>query len=157
MKHINRPINFRVAALFAIICALAIGLGLPVVARGYGEFRARAVKITAVTNWQGQSSPSITFKATLVDPEKKAQRKEATVRVEVSGIELIDPAAVNEQPKAGQGHIHYQVDGGPVIATTATKLSFHGLTPGRHEIVVTLAGNDHRPLGPRETLSVMIP
>jgi hypothetical protein len=24
MKHINRPINFKVAALFAIICALAL-------------------------------------------------------------------------------------------------------------------------------------
>jgi hypothetical protein len=37
------------------------------------------------------------------------------------------------------------------------KLSFHGLTPGAHKIVVTLAGNDHNPLGPQQTLNVTIP
>lgn len=98
-----------------------------------------------------------TLTATLVDAAKKAQQKAATVEVKTTGIELIDPAQVNELPKAGQGHLHYQVDNGPIIATTATKLSFHGLTPGAHKIVVMLAGNDHNPLGPQQTLEVTIP
>ncbi len=98
-----------------------------------------------------------TLTATLVDPEKKAQQKAATVEVKVGGIELIDPAKVNEKPNPGQGHLHYQVDDGPVIATTTTKLSFHGLTRGEHKIVVMLAGNDHNPLGPQQTLSVKVP
>jgi uncharacterized protein DUF6130 len=98
-----------------------------------------------------------TMTATLVDPEKKAQQKAATVSVKVTGIKLIDPATVNEQPKMGQGHLHYQVDDGPVIATPTTKLSFHGLTPGQHKILVVLAGNDHNPLGPQQTLEVTIP
>lgn len=102
-----------------------------------------------------QSTPTLT--ATLVDAEKKAKQKAATVEVKTTGIELIDPATVNEQPKAGQGHLHYQVDGGPIIAITTTKLSFHGLTPGAHKIVVMLAGNDHNPLGPEQTLEVKIP
>ena len=42
------------------------------------------------------------------------------------------------------------------IATTAPKLSFHGLKPGEHRVVVTLAGNDHHPLGPEQTLSVRV-
>ena len=102
-----------------------------------------------------QGTPTLTAK--LVDPEKKAQQKAATVDVKVTGIKIIDPATVNEKPIAGQGHLHYQVDDGPIIATTTMKLSFHGLTPGPHKIVVTLAGNDHNPLGPQETLNVTIP
>jgi hypothetical protein len=92
----------------------------------------------------------------LIDPEKKAQEQTATVEVKVAGIELIDSGAVNEQPQQGQGHLHYQVDEGPVIATTVTKLSFHELSAGPHKITVTLVGNDHQPLGPKEMLTVTI-
>jgi hypothetical protein len=49
--------------------------------------------------------------------------------------------------RAGQGHLHYRVDDGPVIATTVTELSFHELAPGPHRFEVTLVGNDHQPLG----------
>jgi len=103
----------------------------------------------------GQETPTLTAK--LVDAEKKAQQKAATVDVKVTGIKIIDPATVQEKPRTGEGHLHYQVDDGPIIATTAMKLSFHGLTTGPHKIVVTLAGNDHNPLGPQETLNVTIP
>jgi hypothetical protein len=102
-----------------------------------------------------QATPKLT--AVLVDAENKAKKQAATVDVKVTGIALTDPAKVNEQPKPGQGHLHYQVDGGPIIATTTTKLSFHGLTSGQHKIVVMLAANDHTPLGPQETLTVTIP
>ena len=108
---------------------------------------------TTATKQQGTA----TMTATLVDPEKKAQQKAATVEVKTTGIDLIDPAKANEVAKPGQGHLHYQVDGGPVIATPATKLSFHGLASGKHQIVIMLAGNDHSPLGPQQTLEVTIP
>jgi hypothetical protein len=104
-----------------------------------------------------QAGQSAKLTAKLMDAEKKAKQKAATVEVMVDGIELVDPGSVSEQPKSGQGHLHYQVDGGPVIATTATKLSFHGLSTGQHKIVVMLAGNDHTPLGPQETLTVTVP
>jgi hypothetical protein len=99
--------------------------------------------------------PAMTAK--LVDPEKKAAERGATVEVTVSGVQLTDPATADEKAAAGQAHLHYQVDKGPVIATTATKLSFHELTPGSHTIVVILAGNDHKPLGPRQQLTVNVP
>ncbi len=102
-----------------------------------------------------QAAP--TLKAMLVDAENKAKKQTATVEVKVTGVELIDPAKVREQPRKGQGHLHYQVDDGPIIATTTTKLSFHGLKPGQHKIVVMLAANDHNPLGPQETLNVTVP
>lgn len=53
--------------------------------------------------------------------------------------------------------LHYQIDDSPVIATPSTKLSFHELKPGDHKITVVLAGNDHRPLGPQDTLTVKVP
>jgi hypothetical protein len=62
-----------------------------------------------------------------------------------------------EKAVSGQGHLHYQVDDGYIIATPAAKLSFHGLPPGTHKITVSLAANDHTPLGPKETLTVTIP
>jgi hypothetical protein len=64
---------------------------------------------------------------------------------------------VGEKPMKGQGHLHYRVDDGPVIATTSTKLSFHDLKPGAHKIEVVLAANDHNPLGPKATLNVTVP
>ena len=104
-----------------------------------------------------QAGTTATLTARLVDPEKKAKVKTATVEVTVKGVALIDPATVKEQPRKGQGHLHYRVDDGPVIATTAPKLSFHELSPGQHKILVMLAANDHSPLGPQQTLNVTIP
>ncbi len=97
-----------------------------------------------------------TLKATLVDPAKNGARGAATVTVEVTGVKLVDPAISNETPKDGEAHLHYQLDSGPVIATTSPKLSFHGLTTGNHTVKVMLAKNDHTPMGPEQTLPIQI-
>jgi len=102
-------------------------------------------------------SAAVGLNARLVEPERNSARGTATVAVDVTGVSLTDPATANETPKAGQAHLHYQVDDGPVVATTTPKLSFHGLPPGDHRIVVMLAANDHSPLGPEATLSVSVP
>ena len=95
--------------------------------------------------------------AKLVSPIEKAKKQAATVEVVVKGVRIVDPALSGEKAIKGQGHLHYQVDDGPVIATTAPKLSFHGLKSGSHTITVALAANDHTPLGPQEKLTVSIP
>ncbi len=104
-----------------------------------------------------QAAMTATLEATLVDAANKAEAKTATVQVTVSGVKLIDPDKTHGQAKKGQGHLHYQLDNGPVIATTAPKLSFHGLSSGQHTLVVMLAGNNHEPLGPKEALTFQIP
>ena len=104
-----------------------------------------------------QAAQTPTLKATLVDAAKKAERKTATVQVTVSGVKLIDPDKTHGQVKKGEGHLHYQLDNGPVIATTTPKLSFHGVSTGQHTLVVMLAGNNHEPLGPKETLTFDTP
>jgi hypothetical protein len=103
------------------------------------------------------AAPAPALSAMLIQPEHKAKQHEADVQVQVAGIDIVDPATTNEKPVPGQGHLHYQVDSGPIVATTATRLDFHKLTPGKHQITVILAGNDHNPLGPKETLHVTIP
>jgi Family of unknown function (DUF6130) len=103
----------------------------------------------------GANAMSITAK--LMDPEAKAKKQAATVSVAIRGVRIVDPALSGEKPIKGQGHLHYQVDDGPIVATTVPKLSFHGLKPGTHSIMVQLAANDHTPLGPEQRLSVTIP
>lgn len=138
-------------ASMAMASAIVLGLSLVV---GAVEKPNPSEGIKAISP-EARGTPELSAK--LSDPEKKAQEHTATVEVRVAGIQLIDPAAVNEQPQQGQGHLHYQVDTGPVIATTTTKLSFHELSSGSHEITVMLVSSDHQPLGPRETLTVNIP
>jgi homoserine dehydrogenase len=143
---------------------LAGVLGLGLVGRGWAQVAPEAKEPKkdphaahgAADKMMAEKSKA-TLKAELVDPQKKAKQQAATVKVDVSGVEIIDPATVNEMAKAGQGHLHYTVDAGPTIATTTKKLSFHGLTPGKHTIKIVLAGNDHAPLGPEQTVDVDIP
>jgi len=113
--------------------------------------------LSSGANAANTSASHATLAAQLVDANAKAQKKAATVEVKVTGIKLVDPAAAKEKPKAGQGHLHYQLDSDPIIATTATKLSFHELPPGQHQVKVMLAANDHSPLGPEQTLTVVVP
>jgi hypothetical protein len=107
------------------------------------------------TTATGANAMSLTAK--LVDPEAKAKKQAATVTVAIRGVLIVDPSISGEKPIKGEGHLHYQVDDGPIVATTAPKLSFHGLKPGSHSIMVQLAANDHSPLGPEQKLSVTIP
>jgi hypothetical protein len=117
---------------------------------------ARHIAIGCVIATAAAAAPP-TFDVSLDNAEAKAKKAEATVKIQVSGIQLVDPASVQEQPKAGQGHLHYRIDDGPVIATTAPKLSFHELSPGEHRFELTLAANDHKPLMPSKTLRVTVP
>lgn len=155
MKHMNFRKLTSVATL-AILMMAVIALVQAQYPSGK-QPTPEATKSETKSTAKSTAKSEATLTATLVDAEKKAAQKAATVEVKTTGIALIDPAKVHEMAKAGQGHLHYQVDDGPVIATTTTKLSFHGLTSGPHKIVVMLAGNDHNPLGPQQTLEVTIP
>jgi hypothetical protein len=150
MKKVQRAALPCAATAFVLALAagsFAQGYGKP--AEGQPAGHEHAAKSTTASKAE--------LTATLVDADKKAMQQAATVKATVKGVAMTDPAVVNEKPRAGQGHLHYQVDDGPVIATTATKLSFHGLKPGAHKIVVTLAANDHSPLGPQQALELTIP
>ena len=111
------------------------------------------VMLAAANAWSAEPA----LDAQLADPAVYAKKMGALVVVTVTDIELIDADETGPAPKPGQGHLHYRLDDGPVIATSARKLGFHELAPGAHKIRVVLVGNDHQPLGPEETLQVLIP
>ena len=140
----------RVVA-FASILMLALTISLTAIAQDKAK---NETALPAANQIAGQSA---TLTASLIDPDKNAKEKTATVEVSLTGVKLIDPAMTNKKATKGEGHLHYQVDDGPVIATTAPKLSFHGLTSGKHKIVVMLANNDHTPAGPQQTLEITVP
>ncbi len=94
---------------------------------------------------------------TLLDQDHQANLKSAAVEVKVMGIRLIDSSLASEVTVPGQGHLRYKIDEGPVIATTATKLTFQELSSGFHQITVWLADNNHQLLGPYQTFTVRIP
>jgi hypothetical protein len=142
--------SLRFAAFVSLSIAFVLALGMPAAAQEKAKTGAPKASANQVV---GQP----TLSASLVDAEKNAREKTATVEVRVAGVELIDPAKTSKQPMKGQGHLHYQVDSGPVIATTSPKLSFHELTPGKHKIMVMLANNDHSPAGPQQTLEITVP
>lgn len=85
---------------------------------------------------------------------------DAAATDDAEDVEEVEPGAdgmIATPAGAREGHVHYRLDAGPVIATPATRLSFHELTPGEHTVTVMLAGPDHAPLGPQETLTFVIP
>lgn len=159
---IVKYVTIRAMVSIAILGAVVLSLSLWAGAQGTGgKIEGRPGAQPGIERQQEPAVPPAAghppaLSASLVDPEKKASKHEATVEVQVAGIQLVDPAKVNEQPAEGQGHLHYQVDSGPIIATTAPKLSFHELSAGEHKITVHLVGNDHKPLGPQKTLTATI-
>jgi hypothetical protein len=91
-----------------------------------------------------------------------------TAKVALKHFE-ITPAAVGQAPRFGQGHLHFTMDGGkydhprysgmngllgkklgvngrysPALAPTIT---YRHLPPGKHELVVALANNNHTSVG----------
>ena len=152
-------LRFRPIGFLSLLCLVLLSYNLP----GFQDpYKTKAKETsTAIGHSKAKDMDvahgNLKLTAVLVDPEAKAQKKEATVKVTVTGATMTDPAIAKEKPKTGQAHLHYRVDSGPIIATTSTKLSFHELTPGEHKITVVLSANDHSPLGPQETLTVRIP
>jgi hypothetical protein len=146
----------RTVTLVLMLCALmlSISLALTLGVAANDEPGSPPVMESSVGTGAAQAA---TMTASLVDPTNNAKDKTATVTVKVTGVRLIDPALTNKRPTKGQGHLHYRVDDGPVIATTTTKLSFHELTPGKHKIVVMVANNDHSASGLEQTLEITVP
>ena len=93
---------------------------------------------------------------------------EVTAKVKLTNFEL-DPNAVGKSPDPGKGHLHFQMDGGrfdipensgengklakklgvdgkysPSVTPTIT---YRNLPPGKHELEVYLANNNHTDTG----------
>jgi len=91
------------------------------------------------------SGPSITIKG----PANNAPVSTLGTRVSVMVLGfLLDAADYGGTNIAGEGHIHYYVDGALAAATVATYFDISSLTAGSHTIRAELRNNDHSALSP---------
>jgi hypothetical protein len=88
------------------------------------------------------------------EPGGAVSTRDARLRVDIAGIQLIDPAITHGIRTPGRGHLLYRVDGEPIVATTATDLAFRNLGAGPHTIDVMLVASDFAPLGPQQRIHV---
>lgn len=104
----------------------------------------------------GMSGMGPQLKVSLVDADTNAENKRAVVRIEVWGVELVEPHA-NEQPNLSKSFVTYQLDDGEVVKTTGEEHTFENISPGYHHVYVQLAFLSGEPRGARLTLTVHVP
>ena len=112
------------------------------------EFAASnaSVPVRTTALGPGPAAPNLT----IVSPKANAQDSEFAMVVSVINFDL-KPVGTAPGKVAGQGHIHYLVDGKNAdgeYATPAKNFTFRNLTPGEHTLRAELHNNDHTPLSP---------
>ena len=140
----------------------------------HSEVGPKAEASFTVSGGGGAASPSVSF----VSPAKGSSLSGAvSAKVKLSGFTL-SPSTVGKPPKAGQGHLHFEMDGGKydlpkysgANGDLAVKLGVQGkyspsVTPtitytslpaGKHTLVVYLANNDHSEAGPKATTTFTV-
>jgi hypothetical protein len=157
VKTYARP--FATAALIAA----AIGAG------GCGSDDKKADSTGAGSSSQATGAASPSAKVAFVAPTSGASEADSVkVKVKLTGFK-IDPKSVGKAPRPGVGHLHFAMDGGkfdngkhsgpngelaeklgvdgkysPSLAPTIT---YSDLPPGKHELTVFLANNNHTATG----------
>lgn len=109
------------------------------------------------TTLAGQSGMGPLLIAKLTDRDQNARRHQAVVTVDTDGVRIVDPRAVNHQPKRDEAHIQYRLDNGPVENSTAQTWTFHHLSSGEHRIRVALVSSDYHQMGKEQVLKVRVP
>jgi plastocyanin len=96
---------------------------------------------------------------------------DVAVTIQAQNFTIIDKQG--QASVAGQGHVHYYMDVSPIPSdptkpaipadanavwahVAATSYTFTNVTPGMHTITVQLANNDHTPVIPLATSTVMV-
>lgn len=109
------------------------------------------------TTLVGQAGLGPLLVAKLVDPIANAKNHTAVIKVETDGLKMVDPAAVNHEPRADEAHIQYRLDNEPIQNTTSKTWTFHHLSPGEHLIRIAIATSDNHQLGREKTLKLHVP
>jgi hypothetical protein len=109
------------------------------------------------TTLAGQAGLGPLLIVKLVDPKTSVQSHKAVIEVQTDGLKMVDPAAVNHEPKFDEAHIRYRLDNGPIQDTTSKTWTFENLSSGQHVIRVALATSDDHQLGEEESLRVKVP
>jgi hypothetical protein len=109
------------------------------------------------TTLAGQAGLGPVLIVRLIDPKANAQNHKAVIEVQTDGLKLVDPAAVNHEPRLDEAHIQYRLDNGPIQNTTSKTWIFENLSAGNHLIRVALATSDDHQLGREKSLRLKVP
>ena len=149
------------------VCALAVGMA----GCGGSDKSSSSSQPASTTSAASQPKPTIEF----VTPKNGATLSGAvTAKVKFTNFR-INPQAVGQAPRPGEGHLHFTMDGGKydfpkysgangLIAkklgvtghyspALAPKITYKGLPPGKHVLVVNLANNNHTTVGVKAKLT----
>src|SRR5436190_13810544 len=135
---------------------------------------AATTKTSAAAKGLTQPQAKVSFTAPKMGANESAT---VTAHVHVTGIKL-DPAAVGKPAKQGQGHLHFSLDEGkydyPKYSGANGKLAamlgvqgkyspsvtptivYSGLPPGKHELEVYVANNDHTNAGAEDKVEFTV-
>jgi hypothetical protein len=151
----------RARAVLLSACALALGVA------GCGSDDSKSSSSQSDSQAQQPAGPKPTIK--FVSPEDGASLSGAvTAKVQLTNFQIA-PQAVGKAPRPGQGHLHFKMDDGKfdfpkysgangLIAkklgvtghyspALAPKITYKHLPPGKHELEVYLANNNHTNVG----------
>ena len=65
--------------------------------------------------------------------------------VQATGLKFVMPSKTNV---AGEGHVHFALDGQPVKMSAQPDYTYPGVTPGKHTLVAELVQNDATSFSP---------
>ena len=151
----------RARAALLSACALALGVA------GCGSDDSKSSSSQPDTQAQKAAAPKPTVK--FLTPENEAKLgSTVTAKVQLTNFQVA-PQAVGQAPRPGQGHLHFKMDEGKfdfpkysgpngLIAkklgvtghyspALAPKITYKHLPPGKHELEVYLANNNHTNVG----------
>ena len=118
---------------------------------------APANQLADRTTLAGQAGLGPMLIVKLVHPRANAQNHKAVIEVQTDGLKMVDPAAVNHEPKVDEAHIQYRLDNGPIQNTTSKTWTFEHLSTGEHLIRVALATSDDHQLGREKSVKLKVP
>jgi hypothetical protein len=156
-----------------LLCAVALALGVA----GCGSSDDKSSSSNAPASSAQQTNgpkPSIAF----TSPKNEARVSGAvTATVKLTNFKIA-PQAVGQAPRPGQGHLHFKMDEGKfdfpkysgkngLIAkklgvtghyspALAPSITYKNLPPGKHELEVYLANNNHTNVGPEAKVEFRI-
>lgn len=100
------------------------------------------------TSSSPDAKPAVAPTLTLVTPAagSTVAAGEVEVTIETSGLKFTMPSNTNV---AGEGHVHFSLDGGPIVMSTEKTTTLKDVKPGAHKLVAELVQNDTTPFDPR--------
>lgn len=142
----------------AVVSPLLFAFCFPVMAQWRQQPTTGSTPMTVAdrTKQSGMTGIGPQLEAELVDEHKNAEQKQAVVKVEVWGVDLISAPQGAAEAKRGEAYLSYKLDRQAEIKTANKEQTFRNLSPGEHQVTVQLAYADGRPAGAPMVLKLKI-